>query len=104
MNKWIVEKLNIQKHQREGYEIPSIKIGRLAVHNSYQRYGLGKFILRDAIERVIDIASLSGIKGIEVVAKSTTIADFYRKYGFLQLDDNQKILYLPVDTAVNAKF
>jgi len=84
------------------YDIPSVKIGRLAVDVSQQSMGLGAFLLKDAFNRIIDISSLSAVRGIEVVAKTKEVTEFYKKYGFIQLEDKNNSLYLPIESAIKA--
>jgi GNAT superfamily N-acetyltransferase len=86
------------KHIPASYDIPTIKLERLAVNNPYKNTGMGRFILKDVLLRVIDIASLTGLKGIEVVAKDENAANFYKKFGFIQLEDNHNLLFLPIET------
>ena len=82
------------------YDMPSVKIGRLAVTASHQSKGLGINLLKDAFERIMDISALSAVRGIEVIAKTDEIARFYKKYGFVQLKDQKKSLYLPISSVV----
>lgn len=84
------------------YDIPSIKIGRLAIDMKFQNKGMGSLLLKDAFIRILEIATLSGIRGIEVIAKNENAASFYKKFGFLQLIDATNLLFLPITTVINA--
>ena len=83
------------------YSIPTLKIGRLAVDNRLHRSGIGGLLLRDACLKAIEIATLSGIKGIEVMAKNESAVSFYEQFGFNRLQDAQHMLFMPTETLLN---
>ncbi len=85
------------------YTIPSVKIGRLAVDKSTQNNGIGRLLLQHAFRKIIDAASISGIRGVEVIAKNPAALSYYEKFGFIRLQDSTNLLFLPVDTLVNAQ-
>jgi GNAT superfamily N-acetyltransferase len=62
--------------------IPVMVIGRLAVDRSFQGRGLGRAMLRDAVLRTIQAASIAGIRAILVHAVSEEARQFYEKCGF----------------------
>jgi GNAT superfamily N-acetyltransferase len=62
--------------------IPVLVIGRLAVDRRYQGRGLGRALLRDAILRTIQAASIAGIRAILVHAISENARRFYEQSGF----------------------
>lgn len=77
------------------YPIPLVHLGRLAVSVDFQGLGLGKRVLLDALRRAIQISGEAGAYAVEVVALHTQAAEFYAKYGFVSLDDNDPLhLYL----------
>ena len=84
------------------YDIPTIKIGRLAVDKNYHHQGLGSLLLQDACLRIIELTALSGIKGVEVGAKTAAISQFYQKFGFVPLRDTPHLLFLPLETLLSA--
>ena len=61
--------------------IPAMVIGRLAVDRSVQGRGLGRAMLRDAILRTIQAASIAGIRAILVHAISEQARQFYERAG-----------------------
>lgn len=89
---------SIRRHIPPTYDIPTVKIGRFATHKNQQRQGIGSLMLKDACHKIIEISAFSGIKGLEVVAKTEAAAKFYENFGFHKMDDNQKILFLPIET------
>ncbi|TSJ53786.1 GNAT family N-acetyltransferase [Atlantibacter subterranea] len=64
--------------------IPVILLGRLAVDAEYQGHNMGKWLLKDATDRVIRIAEHVGIKAIMVHAIDEKAREFYQYYGFVQ--------------------
>lgn len=62
--------------------IPVMILGRLAVDRAFQGRGLGRGMLRDAILRTIQAASILGIRAILVHALSDEARQFYQRCGF----------------------
>lgn len=62
--------------------IPAMVIGRLAVDRGFQSRGIGRAMLRDAILRTIQAASIAGIRAILVHAISDEARQFYERCGF----------------------
>ena len=70
-------------HNLYGYELPSIKVGRLAINTKYQNMGLGKQLL-DFIKSTIYEKRFAGCRLITVDAYSAAIP-FYEKNSFAKL-------------------
>lgn len=62
--------------------IPAMVIGRLAVDHGFQSRGIGRAMMRDAILRTIQAASIAGIRAILVHAISEKARQFYERCGF----------------------
>jgi GNAT superfamily N-acetyltransferase len=77
-------------------DVPVVLLGRLAVDRSVQGQGLGEFLLIDALRRANHIADQIGIRAVEVDAIDDTAQAFYRKYGFISLQDNERHMFLPI--------
>lgn len=84
------------------YPIPVAHLGRLAVDSSMRGQGLGELLLIDALERTVIIASEFGIYAVELFALTERAKQFYLKYGFVSLKDDDKHLYLPVKTIIQS--
>jgi len=80
------------------YPVPVVHLGRLAVDESVRGHGLGAHLLVDALRRAAEVAGQLGIFAVEVHAKTQTARDFYVKFGFSPLLDDELHLYLPVRT------
>jgi GNAT superfamily N-acetyltransferase len=77
-------------------DVPVVLLGRLAVDRSAQGQGLGEFLLIDALRRANHLADQIGIRAVEVDAIDRAAQNFYRKYGFVSLLDDERHLYLPM--------
>lgn len=62
--------------------IPIVVLGRLAVDRLLQGKGLGRALMRDAGQRVIQAAATIGIRGMVVHALSEEAKTFYERLGF----------------------
>lgn len=80
--------------------VPVVRLGRLALDQQFVGQGIGRFLLIDALKRVVnaEIAAYA----IIVDAKDDNAVTFYKKYGFLPYSDNKKQLYLPLNQWVKS--
>lgn len=76
--------------------IPVMVIGRLAVDRDWQRKGIGRAMLRDAIIRTAQAAEIAGIRAILVHAKSDKAKAFYERWGFRSSDASPMTLMIAV--------
>jgi ribosomal-protein-alanine N-acetyltransferase len=84
----------------QGYQISTVNpqgghLGRLAVNPAYQKRGLGGRLLTDLLDRFQD-------RGIVEVTVNTQLSnqrslDFYRKFGFKQLDQQYPVFQYLID-------
>jgi GNAT superfamily N-acetyltransferase len=80
------------------HPVPVILLGRLAVDQKARGQGLGKALLRDALRRSLDLSEQLGLFAVEVLAIDADAKEFYTKYGFVPLADNNLHLFLPIST------
>lgn len=92
-----------QAHGLPRIDVPVALLGRLAVDRSVQGSGLGAFLLVDALRRIATVAEQIGIRAVEVDAIDEAARNFYLKYGFVPLADDQRHLYLPIDVVRRLK-
>jgi ribosomal protein S18 acetylase RimI-like enzyme len=85
------------------HPVPTVHIGRLAVDQAYRRQRLGETLLFHALRAALELSEKLGAFAVDVWAIDDTARAFYRKYGFLLLEDNPLHLYLPMKT-VEAMF
>jgi len=80
-----VEKSSVPERVGKGiprHPVPVVLLARLAVDHQFQRGGIGKGLLRDALQRALSAADVIGIRAVLVHAKDEKAAAFYRKFGF----------------------
>jgi GNAT superfamily N-acetyltransferase len=76
--------------------IPVMVLGRLAVDVAWQRQGVGKALLRDAVLRTIQVAEMVGVKALMVHALSERARGFYADQGFHPSPTHPRTLFLPL--------
>ncbi len=81
-------------------QVPALKLARLAVSKNYQHKGYGNFLIGSAVEKVILISKNVGIIGLFVNAKNDQTKEFYEQFGFISLNGNPLILFLPIQTLI----
>jgi GNAT superfamily N-acetyltransferase len=89
-----IKKVNITANKP--YEdIPVLRIARLAADKSYQKKGIGKRLLKFALNKAIELKENYGCAGIVVDAKEEAI-EFYKKYGFIEMNTLEKHITTPM--------
>jgi predicted GNAT family N-acyltransferase len=78
--------------------VPTTLLGRLARSNDLRGHGIGEILLMDALRRSLDLSKQAASTGMIVDAKDEWAAVFYRKYGFLDLPNVDRRLFLPMGT------
>ena len=81
--------------------VPAVRLGRLAVDQTFKGQGLGGVLLADAIDRAArsEIAAYAML----VDAKDESAAAFYQHHGFIPLPDTPLILFLPLATVLPSR-
>ena len=82
--------------------IPVMLIARLAVDVNFQGMGFGMGLLRDALLRTMQAASIIGIRAIMVNALNDAAASFYRHLGFRESPVNPILLLLSLTEIENS--
>jgi ribosomal protein S18 acetylase RimI-like enzyme len=82
----------------QNYNAPVILLGRLARDLTAKGTGLGEHLLLDALFRAFTLSEESiGAMAVVVDPINEYAVNFYRKYGFEQLPDSEK-MFLPMNT------
>jgi GNAT superfamily N-acetyltransferase len=81
------------------YPIPTVHLGRLAVDASCQGKGLGEALLVEALRKASIAANSVGVYAVDVFALHDKAKRFYLKYGFVEMLDQPRHLFLPIATA-----
>ena len=79
---------------------PIVTIGRLAVDRAYQRRGIGRSLLIDALQRITRASELVGARAVIVHAVDQDAVPFYARYGFKVFPIGNQTLYLPIDEII----
>lgn len=65
------------------HPVPIMLLARLAVSITAQGQGIGKALLRDAMQRTLQAADIAGIRAFAVHAKDDDARRFYEKFDFI---------------------
>src|SRR5689334_17479260 len=65
------------------HPVPIMLLARLAVDRRWQGQGIGKALLRDAMQRTLQAADIAGIRAFAVHAKDEEARKFYQKFDFI---------------------
>ena len=85
-------------------ETSALLIGRIAVDKSMQNQGVGKKLLKHALEYAIDISQKTGVYAVRVDAKDENGKNYYKdKFGFIAFNDAPLSLFLPLATIKEAQ-
>ena len=79
------------------YPAPTVLLGQLGVDLSAQGRGLGKALLAHAIETAVQVSEVVGAVAIEVHAATEQAREFYRRYGFVQMQHSPDHLFLSME-------
>lgn len=99
-----VERININKSLARNMpnSIPVIILGRLAVDKDYKGLSIGKALLKDALLRSLQVANQIGVKAIIVHALDENAVNFYKKYGFQKMPDEDRTLVISISNIEKA--
>ena len=76
--------------------IPVMILGRLAIDAQWQKNGIGRGLLKDAVIRTIKASKYAGIRALVVHALSEEAKNFYLRHGFQESPLNHFTLMLPL--------
>ena len=65
------------------HPVPIILLARLAVDRQWQNQGVGKALLRDAMQRTLQAADIAGIRALAVHAKDEEAKRLYEHFDFV---------------------
>ena len=78
--------------------VAGVQLARLAVDKSYQRQGIGKILMIEAMKKALIIADNAGVIGLFVDSKDEVAKSYYNRYGFVELKDHPLKMFLPLAT------
>ena len=65
------------------HPVPIMLLARLAVDERWKSQGVGKALLKDAIQRTLQAADIAGIRALAVHAKDEDARNFYQRFDFI---------------------
>jgi GNAT superfamily N-acetyltransferase len=65
------------------HPVPVMLLARLAVDRRWHGKGVGKALLKDAMQRTLQAADIAGIRAFAVHAKDEEARNFYRRFDFI---------------------
>jgi len=65
------------------HPVPIMLLARLAVDRRWQGQGVGKALLRDAMQRTLQAADIAGIRAFAFHAKDDEARRFYQHFDFI---------------------
>jgi GNAT superfamily N-acetyltransferase len=65
------------------HPVPIMLLARLAVDRRWHGQGVGKALLKDAMQRTLQAADIAGIRAFAVHAKDDEARNFYLKFDFI---------------------
>jgi GNAT superfamily N-acetyltransferase len=65
------------------HPVPIMLLARLAIDRCWQGQGVGKALLRDAMQRTLQAADIAGIRAFAVHAKNEEARRFYEHFDFI---------------------
>lgn len=82
--------------------LPVMVLGRMAVDSRHAGKGLGKAMLKEAIQRVAETATIIGARAMIVHAIDDEAVAFYTPFGFQLFPAASRTLFLPIETVAAA--
>jgi GNAT superfamily N-acetyltransferase len=78
--------------------IPATLLGRLARDLTYKNQNVGELLLMDALQRALLLSKQVASWAVFVDAIDEKAAAFYKRYGFLEIRNHARKLFLPIPT------
>lgn len=96
------ETLPPQEANKLPRDVSGMRLGRLAVAQTYQRQGIEKKLVVAAMAKFIEIFNTAGGIGLFVDAKDQEAKNYYEQFGFIALPSNGLQLFLSARTIQEA--
>lgn len=82
--------------------VPVMILGRLAVDERHQKKSIGPAMLREAMQRTLEISQSACVRALMVHAIDDETVTFYLKYGFAPFSADSRTMFLPIETLAAA--
>lgn len=92
-------KLNLKDQKKlPKAPLPVARLSRLAINKNQQGKGIGRLLLVDAVLKTVKLLTNFAVVALVLDAKDKQVVAYYRKFGFIESQDQPLLLYLPVKT------
>lgn len=88
-----------RKFERAG-SVPTIYLGMIGVSSQYQRQGLGKLLMLDAMKQTLKVSDLVGVYALTLDALNENVAELYEKWSFKRFIEGELSMYIAIPTIV----
>ena len=79
--------------------VPAVYLGMIAAHTDHPRQGIGRLLMKDAIQRTLNIAENAGTYALALDALDESLVTYYQEqFGFLKFKDGGLEMFLPLKT------
>jgi predicted N-acetyltransferase YhbS len=94
----------IPRRQRQGLPnpVPVMVLGRLAVDCNHHGRGLGKALLRQAMQRTLTVSREAGVRALIIHAIDDEAVNFYARYGFQHFPAGTRTMMMMIETMAGA--
>lgn len=92
----VSECLPVELMKKYPQRIPAAKLARLAVDISFQRQGLGEYLVVEALAKTLSVYETMGLVGLLVDAKHDDAKQYYLQFGFQAAPDQLANLFMPI--------
>lgn len=82
--------------------LPVMVLGRMAVDRRHSGKGLGKAMLKEAMQRTLEASNIVGARAMVVHAIDDQAVTFYTPFGFQMFPSESRTLFLPIGTIAAA--
>lgn len=82
--------------------VPVMVLGRMAVDHRHKGRGLGRAMLKEALQRGLEASWKIGVRAIVVHAIDEDAVTFYTRYKFQEFPTGSRTLFLPIETVASA--
>lgn len=86
-----------RKFERAG-SVPTIYLGMIGVSSQYQRCGLGRLLMLDAMRNTLRVADLAGVYALTLDALNEDVAKLYERWGFKRFIEEGLSMYIALPT------
>ena len=77
---------------------PCVYLGMVGTHAEYQRNGIGRVLMLDAMTITLKVAEYVGLYALTLEAINQEKADLYRRWGFQYFIDGELKMFMPIGT------